>query len=155
MFINQTKLFKISLIFLLLFLLIVQGLKSKEIVKEKDRLQLKILEQQKQNYNLKNEYSTKISINNSKSKSQLIDIKEKTAVILAEAEEYNLILIDFSSTETELNLNLKGNFHSILNFIFYLENGIEALKIIEFKIKKNQDTLFFYVRLKNELVENE
>ncbi|TDO92280.1 hypothetical protein DFR79_10693 [Halanaerobium saccharolyticum] len=155
MTIKQTKLFKISLIFLLLFLLIVQGLKSKEILKEKELLQLEILEQQRQNYNLKNKYSTRISTNNSRGKNKLLNIKEQTAVILAEATAYNLVLIDFSSTETELNLNLKGNFHSILNFIFYLENSVEDLKIIEFKIKKNQDTLFFYVRLKSELVDND
>jgi hypothetical protein len=87
-----------------------------------------------------------------RNKNQLIDIKEKTAVILAELEKYNLVLIDFSSTETELNLNLKGDFHSILNFMFYLENNIESLKIVEFKIKENQNELFFFARLKNELI---
>ncbi len=152
MIINQTKLFKISLILLLLFLLLVQGLKSREIIKKKELLQLKILEQQKQNHDLKNKYTTKISTSNSKNKNQLIDIKEKTAVILAELEKYNLVLIDFSSTETELNLNLKGDFHSILNFMFYLENNIESLKIVEFKIKENQNELFFFARLKNELI---
>lgn len=152
MIINRKKLLKISLIFLLLFLLLVQGLKSREIIKKKELLQLKILEQQKHNHDLKNKYSTKSSTSNSKSKNHLIDIKEKTAVILAELEKYNLILIDFISTETELNLNLKGNFHSVLNFLFYLENNIESLKIVEFKIKENQNELFFFVKLKNELI---
>ncbi|RAK11045.1 hypothetical protein C8C77_10323 [Halanaerobium saccharolyticum] len=152
MIINQKKIFKISLIFLLLFLLLSQGLKSREIIKEKEIMQYKISEQKQQNNNLKNEYSTKISMRNSESDNQLINIKEKTAAILAKVQKYDLILIDFSSTETELNLNLEGNFHSILNFVYYLENSIESLKIIEFKIKKNKDTLFFFVKLKNELI---
>mgnify|MGYP006442026771 CR=1 FL=1 len=152
MTIKQNKLLKISLVFLLLFILIVQGLKSREIVNKKELLQFEISAQQQQNSNLQNKYSNHSRSSNLSIKNQSFDLKEKTAAILSELQNFNLELIDFSSSKAELNLNLSGDFNSILNFIYYLENQIESLKIEEFKIKKNRNKLFFFVKLKNELI---
>lgn len=133
----------------------IQGLKSREIIKERKMLQFEISVQQEENSNLENLY-----LNNSRSSrsakiesnKQAFNLKEKTAEILAEIQIFNLELVDFSSSEAELNLNLSGDFASILNFLYYLENKIEVLKIEEFKIKENRDKLFFFVKLKNELI---
>ncbi|MFN2341348.1 MAG: hypothetical protein ABR547_08780 [Halanaerobium sp.] len=152
MTIKQNKSLKFALIILLILLLTVQGLKSREIIKEKNFLQLEISKQQQENKDLENEYADKSQKNKLRINEQTFDIKAETAAILSELEIYNLKLIDFSSSRTELNLNLSGDFSSILNFIFYLENQSEALKIDEFKIKENSDQLFFFVKLKNELI---
>ena len=150
--INQNKLLKISLVLLLLLLLIVQALKTREIIKEKKLLQFAISDQQQQNSDLQNEYSINQESSNLNINNQPFDLKEKTAEILSELKILNLKLIDFSSSEAELNLNLTGDFNSILNCIYYLENQIEDLKIEEFKIKANRDKLFFFIKLKNELI---
>lgn len=152
MIINQNKVIKLSLVFLLLLLLIFQGLKSREIIKEKKLLQFEISAQQQLNNKLQNKYSNSNRGSNSGTESQPFNLKEKTAEILSELKIFNLQLIDFSSSEAELNLNLRGDFNSILNFTYYLENQIEGLKIEEFKIKENRDQLFFFVKLKNELI---
>lgn len=152
MTIKQNKSLKIALIILMVLLLTVQGLKSREIIKEKKFLQLEISKQQQENKDLENEYAEKSQKGKLRINEQAFDIKAETAKILSELEIYNLKLIDFSSSRTELNLNLSGDFSSILNFIFYLENQSEALKIEEFKIKENSDQLFFFVKLKNELI---
>lgn len=142
---KKKKIIKISLFLLLFFLLIIQGVKGRSIIQEHKSLYLEITKQQYKNQTLKNEYS-------SSSGRQLFDLKAKTSEIFAELKSCSLKIIDYSSTEGELNLNLRGDFNSILKFIYYLDNETEGLKIDEFKIKEDQDTLFFFVKLKNELM---
>jgi len=152
MIIKQNKSLKIVLIILLIILIAVQALKSREIIKENKILQFEISKQQQENSLLENKYANKRLDSNLSSNKQVFDIKAKTAEILSELQIFDLELIDFSSSKAELNLNLSGDFISILNFIYYLENQSEAFKIDEFKIKENSDQLFFFVKLKNELI---
>ncbi|CCU79352.1 hypothetical protein HSACCH_01261 [Halanaerobium saccharolyticum subsp. saccharolyticum DSM 6643] len=154
MIINRKQLLRIILIILLLFILIFQVIKTKEFSNKKELLQAEIMKQQLLNFNLKNEHLKTI---NSKTKVAAAenDIKESTAQILAELKTFNLKLIDFSSAQTELTLNLNGSFHSILNFIYYLESEMNQFKIAEFKIKNGENDLFFFLKLKNELIKNE
>jgi hypothetical protein len=152
MIIKQNKSLKIVLIILLIILIAVQALKSREIIKENKILQFEISKQQQENSLLENKYANKRLDSNPGSNKQVFDIKAKTAEILSELQIFDLELIDFSSSKAELNLNLSGDFISILNFIYYLENQSDALKIDEFKIKENSDQLFFFVKLKNELI---
>jgi len=152
MIIKQNKSLKIVLIILLVILIAVQALKSREIIKENKILQFEISKQQQENSLLENKYANKRLDSNLSSNKQVFDIKAKTAEILSELQIFDLELIDFSSSKAELNLNLSGDFISILNFIYYLENQSEAFKIDEFKIKENSDQLFFFVKLKNELI---
>jgi hypothetical protein len=152
MIIKQNKSLKIVLIILLIILIAVQALKSREIIKENKILQFEISKQQQENSLLENKYANKRLDSNLSSNKQVFDIKAKTAEILSELQIFDLELIDFSSSKAELNLNLSGDFISILNFIYYLENQSDALKIDEFKIKENSDQLFFFVKLKNELI---
>jgi FtsZ-binding cell division protein ZapB len=149
---NQNKILKLALILLVIFLIIIQGLKIRTVINKIELLQSKISTQQQQNNNLQAEYLTKSRSSNLKSNNPLFDLKEKTAEILSELKSYNLELIDFSSSKAELNLNLSGDFSAILNFIYYLETDIISLKIDEFKIKKNSKQLFFYLKLKNGLI---
>src|SRR6056297_2989359 len=102
--INRKQLLRIILIILLLFILIFQGIKTKEFSNKKEQLQAEIIKQQLRNFNLKNEYLKTIN-NNAKAAAAESDIKESTAQILAELKIFNLKLIDFSSAQTELNLN--------------------------------------------------
>lgn len=150
MIINQNKVIKISLVFILLMLLMFQVVRSKAIIKEKKLLQFELTEKQKLITDLKNNYSNRR--NYLSPNSQPFDIKTKTAEILSKINSFNLKLIDFSSSEAELNLNLRGEFNSILNFIYYLENSTEALKVEEFKIKDDNNNLFLFLKLKNELI---
>jgi hypothetical protein len=149
---NQNKILKLALILLVIFLIIIQGLKIRTVINKIELLQSKISTQQQQNNNLQAEYLNKSRSSNLKSNNPLFDLKEKTAEILSELKSYNLELIDFSSSKAELNLNLSGDFSAILNFIYYLETDIISLKIDEFKIKKNSNQLFFYLKLKNGLI---
>ena len=149
---NQNKILKLALILLVIFLIILPGLKIRTLINKIALLQSKISTQQQQNNNLQAEYLTKSRSSNLKSNNPLFDLKEKTAEILSELKSYNLELIDFSSSKAELNLNLSGDFSAILNFIYYLETDIISLKIDEFKIKKNSNQLFFYLKLKNGLI---
>ena len=141
---KKKKIIKISLLLLLFFLLIIQGVKGRSIIQEHKSLYLEITKQQNKNQTLKNKYSS--------SSRQLFDLKAKTSEIFAELKSCSLKIIDYSSTEGELNLNLRGDFNSILKFIYYLDNETEGLKVDEFKIKEDQDNLFFFVKLKNELM---
>ncbi len=151
---NKKQLFRIILIILLFFTLFFQLVKTKEFLNKKQLLVNKIIKQGQVNNNLKNEY-LKIVNNQTKAAAAKNDLKENTAKILAELKTFNLKLIDFSSSQTELNLNLNGSFHSILNFIYYLENKMNQIKIAEFKIKNSNSNLFFFLKLKNELIKNE
>lgn len=152
MIIKQNKLLKIILVVLFLHLIIIQTLNCSSIINEKELLLAEISVQQEEISNLEAEYIYKKRKSNVGSIRQATNLKEKTAEILSKLESFNLELIDFSSSEAELNLNLSGDFSTILNFIYYLEAEIKALKISEFKIKKNSDQLFFYLKLKNELI---
>ena len=141
---KKKKIIKISLLLLLFFLLIIQGVKGRSIIQEHKSLYLEITKQQYKNQTLKNKHPS--------SSRQLFDLKAKTSEIFAELKSCSLKIIDYSSTEGELNLNLRGDFNSILKFIYYLDNETEGLKVDEFKIKEDQDNLFFFVKLKNELM---
>ena len=152
MIIKQNKLLKIILVVLFLLLIIIQTLNCRNIINEKELLLAEISVQQEEISNLEAEYIYKKRNSKLGSIRQAPNLKEKTAEILSKLESFNLKLIDFSSSEAELNLNLSGDFSTILNFIYYLEAEIKALKISEFKIKKNSDQLFFYLKLKNELI---
>ena len=150
--IKQKRIFIIFLGALLLLLLIIQLSKSKEIIDQNQLLQFKIRKQQQQNHILKSEYLKSYKSNNSDKSVQAIKLKECTAEILLKAKKSNLKLIDFSSAQNELNLNITGDFHSILNFVQFLEGKMIGLQIEELKIKKNNNELFFFLKLKNELI---
>lgn len=153
MLVNQNKIFKIVFVIFLLFIIIIQLINSRGLSEEKKMLSSKISVQQRQNYNLEADYlKQNNSVNEKTIKQATFDLKKKTALILSEAENYNLELIDFNSSKAELNLNLKGNFSDVLNFIFFLEKQIKELVIGEFKIKKSDSKLFFYLKLKNGLI---
>ena len=152
MIIKQNKLLKIILVVLFLLLIIIQTLNCRNIINEKELLLAEISVQQEEISNLEAEYIYKKRNSKLGSIRQAPNLKEKTAEILSKLESFNLKLIDFSSSEAELNLNLSGDFSTILNFIYYLEAEIKVLKISEFKIKKNSGQLFFYLKLKNELI---
>lgn len=152
MIIKQNKLLKIILVVLFLLLIIIQTLNCRNIINKKELLLAEISVQQEEISNLEAEYIYKKRNSKLGSIRQAPNLKEKTAEILSKLESFNLELIDFSSSEAELNLNLSGDFSTILNFIYYLEAEIKALKISEFKIKKNSGQLFFYLKLKNELI---
>lgn len=152
MIISQNKTLKIILIIILLFLVIFQALKCRNIINKKELLQSKISAQQLQVDKAEAEYLNESRNINLKNINQNFDFKEKTAVILSELKSFDLKLIDFSSSKSELNLNLSGKFNAVLDFIYYLETEIKVFKIEEFKIKKNSNKLFFYLKLKNELI---
>lgn len=152
MIIKQNKLLKIILVVLFLLLIIIQTLNCRNIINKKELLLAEISVQQEEISNLEAEYIYKKRNSKLGSIRQAPNLKEKTAEILSKLESFNLELIDFSSSEAELNLNLSGDFSTILNFIYYLEAEIKVLKISEFKIKKNSGQLFFYLKLKNELI---
>jgi len=152
MIVKKKKLIIVLSALILLFLLSVQIVKSNTLLKEKEMLQAEISKQEEKNYFLKNKYNQTKKIKNSRVKTKNVGLKENTAEILTEIKKIDLKLIDLSSTENELNLNLSGDFHSILHFINYLESETAALKIEEFKIKKNDYDLFLFLKLKKELI---
>jgi hypothetical protein len=149
---ERKKLLMISAVVLLIFILVLQLGKSRDSFKIKKILQNEIEKQQKQNSLLENEYYRAGSLDKSAVEGKISSLKRSTSQILADLAEYDLKLIDFSSTENELNLNLKGSFKSIIHFIYYLESELKSLKIEEFKIKDDSKGLFFYLKLKNELI---
>jgi nitrous oxide reductase len=152
--INRKQLLRSILIILFLFILLFQFVKTKEFSNKKQLLETGLIKQKLINSDLKKKYlqtvNTQIKAVETKS-----DFKKSTADILTELKTFNLKLIDFSSAQTELNLNLNGSFHSILNFIYFLEVEMNQFKIAEFKIKNNDNDLFFFLKLKNELITNE
>ncbi|MGM0500068.1 MAG: hypothetical protein ACQERL_07685 [Bacillota bacterium] len=152
--INREQLLRSILIILLLFILLFQLVKTKEFSNKKQLLETGIIKQKLINSDLKNKYLQTVNTQ-TKAAETKSDLKESTADILAELKTFNLKLIDFSSAQTELNLNLNGSFHSILNFIYYLEIEMNQFKIAEFKIKNSDNDLFFFLKLKNELIINE
>lgn len=149
---ERKKLLMISAVVLLIFILVLQLGKSRDSFEIKKILQNEIEKQQKQNSLLENEYYRAGSLDKSAAEGKISSLKRSTSQILADLAEYDLKLIDFSSTENELNLNLKGSFKSIIHFIYYLESELKSLKIEEFKIKDDSKGLFFYLKLKNELI---
>lgn len=152
--INRKQLLRSILIILFLFILLFQFVKTKEFSNKKQLLETGLIKQKLINSDLKKKYlqtvNTQIKAVETKS-----DFKKSTADILTELKTFNLKLIDFSSAQTELNLNLNGSFHSILNFIYFLEVEMNQFKIAEFKTKNNDNDLFFFLKLKNELITNE
>ena len=149
---NRKKLVIISAVFLLCLLLFMQFGKSREQLALRRSLESKIEAQQKQILILENKYTSAESSKKTPARKQKYNLKDSTAQILAELKLYDLELIDFSSGENELNLNLQGEFKSILSFIYYLETELKFLEIAEFKIKDDSRKLFFFVKLKNELI---
>lgn len=152
MIVKKKKIIIILSVFMLLILVAVQIVESTTLLKEKKILQTEISKQEEQNYLLRNRYNQTKKIKNLRVNTKNVGLKENTAEILAEIKKIDLKLIDLSSTENELNLNLSGDFHSILHFIDYLESEFAVLKIKEFKIKKNDHNLFFFLKLKKELI---
>jgi len=151
---NRQQLLRIIVIILMLFILPFQLVKTKEFSSKKQLLEAGIIKQKLINNSLKNKYLKFIN-NKTQAAVTKSDLKESTAEILAELKTFDLTLIDFSSAQSELNLNLNGSFHSILKFIYYLEIEMNQFKIVELKIKKSDSNLFFFLKLKNELITNE
>lgn len=151
---KNEKLIRLLLIVLLLIFLIVQAAASRDFFNKKEMLQSQLEKQQLQNDKLKIEYKESISLQ-SDQEIKTEAIKKSTAEILDKLKKIKLTLLDFSSAQTEINLNLEGDFYSILKFIQYLETQQNQLKIAEFKIKNNGINLFFFLKLKNELIKNE
>ena len=149
---KRKRLLIIAAVILLCLFLVMQLGKSKELFESKKVLEQEIEAQQKQNALLVNKYSLAGSSEKTPAQKEMINLKEAAALILTEIKVYNLELIDFSSGKNELNLNLKGEFKSILSFINYLESELKFLEIAEFKIKDDSRDLFFFVKLKNELI---
>ncbi|MFW6251741.1 MAG: hypothetical protein ACOC27_00725 [Halanaerobium sp.] len=149
---KKEKIIRIAVVFLFCFLIIIQLTGSRELFKAKKLLQREIEKQQKQNILLEKEYFSAETSSAQPHINSKQDLKELTAQVLAELKVYNLKLIDFSSAETELNLNLSGDFNSVLRFLYYLENEIGVLSIEEFKIKDDSRDLFFFIKLKKELI---
>jgi len=151
---KNEKLIRLLLIVLLLIFFMVQAAASRDFFNKKELLQSQLEKQQLQNFKLKMKYKNSLSLKQDQ-KTKTEAIKKSTAEILDKLKKVNLSLLDFSSTQTEVNLNLEGNFYSILKFIQYLETQQNQLKISEFKIKNNDINLFFFLKLKNELIKNE
>ncbi|WP_076543610.1 hypothetical protein [Halanaerobium kushneri] len=149
---NMNKPLIISLSFLVCFLLIIQIGNSRVLFDRQKTLKENIEKQQQKNILLKNKYSLNETFSQAASREKIVNLKEITTQILAELKLYHLILIDFSSTKNELNLNLTGDFNSFLKFLYYIENELKVLKIEEFKIKDNSKSLFFFLKLKKELI---
>lgn len=152
--INRKQLLRSILIILLLFILLFQFVKTKEFSNKKQLLETGLIKQKLINSDLKKKYLQTVNTQ-TKAVETKSDFKKSTADILTELKTFNLKLIDFSSAQTELNLNLNGSFHSILNFIYFLEVEMNQFKIAEFKIKNNDNDLFLFLKLKNELITNE
>ncbi|PUU89784.1 MULTISPECIES: hypothetical protein [Halanaerobium] len=149
---KRKKLVIISAVFLLCLLLFMQFGKSREQLAVRRSLESEIEARQKQILILENKYTSAESSEKTPVREQKYNLKDSTAQILAEIKLYDLELIDFSSGENELNLNLQGEFKSILSFIYYLETKLKFLEIAEFKIKDDSRNLFFFIKLKNELI---
>ena len=131
-------------------MILFQAFKLKNNLVQKEIITVELKKQQFKINSLKNNYRLKSRNFNLKEKN--ISLKDSTAEILNKLKTLNLNLIDFSSTKTELNLNINGNFHSLLKLLYYLENEISGIKIKELKLKNNDNNLFFYIKLKNELI---
>lgn len=149
---KRKRLLIISAVILLCLLLVMQFGKTRDLFAAKKTLEKEIEAQQKQNALLKSKYPSAESSDKAADQKETSSLKESTAQILAEIKVYDLQLIDFSSGKNELNLNLQGEFKSILSFIYYLESELNFLEISEFKIKDESRELFFFIKLKNELI---
>jgi len=151
---KNEKLIRLLLIVLLLIVFIVQTAASRNFLNKKELLQSQIKNQRLQNEKLKRKYKNQLKLRPDL-RNKAVTLKKNTAEIIEQSKKLNLVLVDLSSAQTELNLNLKGDFHSILKFIQYLELEQNQLEITEFKIKNNGTKLFFFLKLKNELIKNE
>jgi len=151
---KNEKLIRLLLIVLLLIVFIVQTAASRNFLNKKELLQSQIKNQRLQNEKLKRKYKNQLKLRPDL-RNKAVTLKKNTAEIIEQSKKLNLVLVDLSSAQTELNLNLKGDFHSILKFIQYLELEQNQLEITEFKIKNNGNKLFFFLKLKNELIKNE
>jgi hypothetical protein len=151
---KNEKLIRLLLIVLLLIVFIVQTAASRNFLNKKELLQSQIKNQRLQNEKLKRKYKNQLKLRPDL-RNKAVTLKKNTAEIIEQSKKLNLVLVDLSSAQTELNLNLKGDFHSILKFIQYLDLEQNQLEITEFKIKNNGNKLFFFLKLKNELIKNE
>lgn len=150
--INQKRVFLFSAVILLGILFLTQLLLTKELFEESGLLQTEINKQRGQNKILENNYQQLRKEKRLKTNFKRAGLKENTAEILEKLKFFKLRLLDFSSGSNELNLNLTGNFHSILQFMQYLEDQMIGLEIAEFKIKSSGNHLFLFLKLKNELI---
>lgn len=147
---NEKALFYL-IFFLLIIILLFQVFKLKNNLSLQERLNYKLEKQQLKINTLKNNYRIKGSNLNLKEKNN-ISLKNNTAQILNKLKTLNLSLIDFSSTKTEFNLNISGDFHSLLKLLYYLENEIPGIKIEELKLKSSNNSIFFYIKIRDELI---
>lgn len=150
--IKKEKILIISVVFILLILIMFQLGKTKSLISQKMKLESAIKKQQLENSYLKTQSQNKLKSIKSKQNNPKINLEAESSEILKKLNKFDLKLIDFSSNQKELNLNLSGDFHSFLTFIYHLENKINKIEIIEFKIKNVENQLFFFLKLKNELI---
>ena len=150
--IKKEKILIISVVFILLILIMFQLGKTKSLISQKMKLESAIKKQQLENSYLKTQSQNKLKRIKSKQNNPKINLEAESSEILKKLNKFDLKLIDFSSNQKELNLNLSGDFHSFLTFIYHLENKINKIEIIEFKIKNVENQLFFFLKLKNELI---
>lgn len=150
--IKKEKILIISVVFILLILIMFQLGKTKSLISQKMKLESAIKKQQLENSYLKTQSQNKLKSIKLKQNNPKINLEAESSEILKKLNEFDLKLIDFSSNQKELNLNLSGDFHSFLTFIYHLENKINKIEIIEFKIKNVENQLFFFLKLKNELI---
>lgn len=152
--VKKSKLFKLLIVFLFLLLIMFQSLAIKRLFNENKTLKTKIIQQLEINERTKQEYKnnkTKIQIETKAKTVKNLNHNNLTAEILNHLEKLNLVLIDYSNNQGNLNININGDFHSILNLFNYLENE-KFVKIMEFKLKNNQENLFLFIKIKNELI---
>lgn len=147
---NEKALF--YLIFgLLIIIILFQLFKLKDNLSMQKKLNYQLEKQQLKTSALKNNYRIKGSNSNSNELKNRA-FKNNTAQILDRLKTFNLDLIDFSSNKAELNLNINGDFHSLLKLLYYLENEMSGIKIEELKLKSSNNKLFFYIRIRDELI---
>ncbi|MFP4370936.1 MAG: hypothetical protein ACOCUG_00210 [Halanaerobium sp.] len=150
--INQKRVILFAAFILLCLIFLTQLLLTKDLFEESGLLQIEINKQREQNKILENKYQKLRKDKKLNNNLKRAGIKESTADILEKLKFFKLQLIDFSSDSNELNLNLRGNFHSILQFIKYLESQMTGIELVEFKIKSSGNSLFLFLKLKNELI---
>lgn len=150
--INQKRVMLFAAAILICFLFLTQLLLTRDLFEESSLLQTEIDKQRGQNKILENKYQQLRKDKRLNNNFRSVGVKESTAEILEKLKSFKLQLIDFSSGSNELNLNLRGDFHSILQFIQYLEEQMTGIELVEFKIKSSGNSLFLFLKLKNELI---
>ena len=145
------KIFNSLLILLIVILIIFQFIKIGNNLDSKNSLQAEVLKEEINNQRLENQYIKEKAENHNKNKKTAVDsflnLKAGSSEILEELKAFDLKLIDFTTSEAELNLNLNGDFNSILAFINLIETKSSILFIKEFKLKRDSDSLFLFLKV--------